>query len=307
MHTWLVTGARGFLGSNAGYFLRHRARAVGVARHSGPVPTYPQVIGLDLRESSKIAGVVEATQPSVIFHGAAIAGHETAANDPHQAHLVNAVASQELAKAAAKSRALMVYISTDALFSGSQGDYSETDREEPFSVYGETKLEGERRIRNIVEDHLIIRTNFFGWSETGKKSILEFFVESLRKGRPVGGYIDFCVSSLYVQHLLQAVWDLTEMGATGTFNVASSDALSKYEYAMRVAQSFRLDPSLVQPVQSPSQGEKTSRRRNLSLNTDKISNALSRRMPSQVDGIDRARLDELSLASMIRVASTGRP
>ena len=208
METWLVTGARGFLGTNAGVLLRGRARLIGQARTAAESGLYEEIHGLDLRDSAQIGDLVREVNPDVVLHAAAISGHETSANDPEQAFAVNVVATQEIARAASDIGARMVHISTDAVFAGTVGNYSENDEPEPFSYYGETKLAGEDAVRQAVEDHLVVRTNFFGWSETGRKSVLEFFVNSLRDGQNVRGYPDFFVTSFYVRARLESIWQL---------------------------------------------------------------------------------------------------
>jgi len=299
---WLVTGARGFLGTNAGIYLADRATTVGQARTAFTSPGYHQTYVLDLRHTSAVGDMVRAIRPDVVLHGAAISGHETAANDPDQAHAVNVLASAAIAHAAAEVGARVVYISTDALFSGTRGGYREDDPVEPFSVYGETKLAGEVAVRDALEDHLIVRTNFFGWSETGRKSILEFFVNSLRAGTPVRGYPDFVVTSIYVQRLLEAIWRLGEIGATGTVNVASSDALSKYDFGITVARTFGLSADLIASIGSSSDGHETSRSRDLSLNTDLAESLLGAPLQTQQGGITQARDDEVDLSPRLRGA-----
>jgi dTDP-4-dehydrorhamnose reductase len=145
-----------------------------------------------------------------------------------------------------------------------------------------------------------VRTNFFGWSETGRKSILEFFVNSLRAGTPVRGYPDFIVTSVYVQSLLKAIWRLGELGATGTLNIASSDALSKYDFGLTVAKAFGLDSGLIAPMGSATDGHATSRNRDLSLNTERAASLLGAPMQSQADGVREARDEEQILVPRLR-------
>lgn len=297
---WLVTGAKGFLGTNTSVGLQGRVKTVGMARTQFTSTDYSRAEILDLRDSETLVEVIRSVRPDVIVHGAAIAGHETAAKDPGQAYAVNVTASRILAEEAEALGSTMVFISTDALFSGQRGDYREDDALEPFSVYGETKALGEEAVRAATANHLIVRTNFFGWSETGKKSILEFFVNSLRQGTPVRGYPDFVVTSIYVQSLIQAIWDLTELGATGTMHVVSDDARSKYEFGCMVAQAFGLPSDLIAPLSSEGEGHVTSRSRNLSLNTDKVAQLLGHRLPTQAEGIAQAVCDEKGVAPRIR-------
>ena len=298
--SWVVTGAAGFLGSHVGTFLSSRTPSIGIARRETNSHLYPQTFPLDLREFTRLEHFVHAANPPVIFHAAAIAGHETAASDPDQAFDVNVTATRVLANAASDIGARMIYISTDALFSGQRGNYREDDDLEPFSVYGETKALGEEAVRAATENHLIVRTNFFGWSETGQKSILEFFVNSLRQGRAVRGYPDFVVTSIYVQSLIQAIWDLTERGATGTVHVVSDDARSKYDFGQLVAQTFGLPSDLIAPLSSEGSDHVTSRSRDLSLNTDKVARLLGYRLPTQAEGIAQAARDEERITRLIR-------
>ena len=300
MAKWLVTGAKGFLGTNSAIGLQGRVETVGLARTQLTTTDYSRTEILDLRDGEALVEVIRNVRPDVIVHGAAIAGHETAAKDPDQAYAVNVTASRILAEEAEALGSTMVFISTDALFSGQRGNYREEDELEPFSVYGETKALGEEAVRTATANHLIVRTNFFGWSETGKKSILEFFVNSLRQGTPVRGYPDFVVTSIYVQSLIQAIWDLTELRATGTMHVVSDDARSKYEFGCMVAQAFGLPSELIAPLSSEGEGHVTSRSRNLSLNTDKVAQVLGHRLPTQAEGIAQAARDEEGIVRWIR-------
>ncbi|MDP1878039.1 MAG: SDR family oxidoreductase [Actinomycetota bacterium] len=300
METWLVTGSRGFLGTNAAVYLSGRARLVGQARTTEDSRLYERIIGLDLRDAEGVGALVREVNPDVVLHAAAISGHETSANDPEQAFAVNVVATKSIAEACADIGARMVHISTDAVFDGSTGGYSEVDEPQPFSYYGETKLGGEQAVRDTVEDHLIVRTNFFGWSETGRKSVLEFFVNSLREGRNVRGYPDFVVTSLYVPALLQAIWDLGEIGAVGTVHVASSDALSKYDFGMRIAEQFGLDPGLIARQGPDADAHTASRSRDLSLDTSRVAAILGAPMQTQGQGIAQAYHDEPRIAGTIR-------
>jgi len=300
MQTWLVTGANGFLGRNAGAFLRTRVHALGQVREGSSAQLYEQLLPVDLRATPDVEALVRSAAPDVVLHAAAISGHEQADADREQAEAVNVHATAAIARACADIGARLVYISTDSVFSGARGDYSEDEEPEPFSWYGESKLLGEAHVRGLVDDHLIVRTNFFGWSETGRKSVLEFFVNSLRSGSHVRGYPDFIVTSIYAQSLIDTIWQLSELVARGTFHVASSDARSKYEFGIAVAEQFGLDASLIAREGPPPDAHTTSRARNLSLNTDKAAALLGAALPSQARGIAQAAQDEALLAPLIR-------
>ena len=300
MQTWLVTGARGFLGANAGAFLRNRAHALGQVRTMAESVLFERLLPLDLRDTQAIGSLIRQSAPDVVLHAAAVAGHEQAAADRDQAEAVNVHATAEIARACADIGARLIYISTDAVFSGAAGNYGEEDEPEPFSWYGESKLLGEGHVRRLVADHLVVRTNFFGWSETGSKSVLEFFVNSLRSRTRVRGYPDFIVTSIYAQSLLDAIWRLNELGTTGVVHVASSDARSKYEFGMSVAEQFHLDQGLIAREGPPKDAHATSRARNLSMSTAKAAALLGTPLQTQAQGVGQAAQEEATLAPLVR-------
>jgi dTDP-4-dehydrorhamnose reductase len=305
MSTWLVTGAHGFLGSNAGLFLQGKVNTVGQVRTGMASRAFALSASVDLTNADSVTKLVERVRPKVIFHSAAMSSHEACESDPKGAMSVNAGATASLAGAAASCGALIVYISTDAVFDGSRGSYAETDVTNPFSVYGESKLVGEEAVRAITDHHLILRTNFFGWSPSGTRSILEFFVNGFRNRNELKGYTDFRVTSIYAQQLLAVTAALVQRGSTGTFHVASRDALSKFDFGITVAETFALDASLLKPSTSASAGHSTSRSRDLSLATEKLSSLLGQAMPSQAEGIATAYDDEGVLTGQLRETGAG--
>lgn len=287
---WLITGASGFLGSNAPRYLSSDIRLLAATRAGEPLPGYAGSIALDLTNVAASEETIRKARPSVIVHSAALANHEQCENDHALAQLVNAEATGHLASIAQQIGARFIFISTDAVFDGSHGNYSETDQVSPFSIYGESKLAGE--VAALAETNaLVIRTNFFGWSPSGARSILEFFVNNLTNGLPVNGYTDFTVTSIYVGDLLERIELLAASGETGVFHLASRNALSKFDFGVGVAETFGLNASLISPQSAVAGSHDTSRVRNLSLSTDRISRTLGHPMPSQHEGIMRAQAE----------------
>ena len=289
--TWLVTGAQGFLGANLGRHLQGRAHRLGLGRASGPTlaSTYDAWITADLADPAAVtaaADQIEALRPDVIVHAAAMATHEGCEADPEKARQVNALAAGELSRAARDAGARFILISTDAVFDGTRGHYSEDDEPAPFSVYGRTKLEGEQRARDVNPDALVVRTNFFGWSPSGTRSILEFFVNALTSNTPVKGFTDFTVTSAYVGALCEALEELASTSTTGPMHVTSPDALSKYEFGVAVAEEFDLDADLITPTTADVD---PPRNRDLSLDVSLAQATLTTPLLTQREGITRAR------------------
>ena len=114
------------------------------------------------------------------------------------------------------------------------------------------------------------------------------------------GYPDFIVTSIYVQSLLDAIWRLVEAGASGTLHVASSDALSKFDYGMLVAEQFGLDSGLIARLGPDPGAHAASRSRDLSLDTSRASGILGTPLPTQEQGVEQAFADEPLITPIIR-------
>lgn len=287
--TWLVTGAAGFLGANLGRHLEGRAHRIGLARTAG-APHYDETVTADLADpdaARAAAEWIERQRPDVVVHAAAMATHEGCETDPDRAQQVNATSAGILAAAAANAGSRFILISTDAVFDGTRGHYTELDEPRPFSTYGRTKLIGEQQALGAHSEALVVRTNFFGWSPSGTRSILEFFVTNLRQGRQVKGFTDFTVTSAYVGVLCEALEELAASDVTGLLHVTSPDALSKYEFGLAAAEEFGLDAGLITPTAADVD---PPRNRDLSLDVSRAQSSLCTSLPSQRRGLALARM-----------------
>jgi len=289
--TWLVTGGQGFLGTNLGRHLGTSVHRVGSARNT-PSPgvasdtsTFDEWVAADLAHPDALAAWIREHRPDVIVHAAAMATHEGCEADPELARIINADAPGALSAAAREAASRFILISTDAVFEGARGNYTEEDTPAPFSVYGHTKLEGENQVLQQNPEALVVRTNFFGWSPTRTRSILEFFVNALTNNTPVRGFTDFTVTSAYVGALSEALEGLASTNAKGLLHVTSPDAMSKYEFGVAVAEEFGLDQSLITPTRADVD---PPRNRDLSLDNTKVSGILNHALQTQRGGIVRA-------------------
>ncbi len=277
--TWMITGSNGFLGANAAAYLETRATVIGITRQQH-----------DLSKPESLAQEITETKPDYLLHTAAIADHTLCEERPDLAEAVNSEATKVIARACETADTKLIYISTDAVFTGQPtatkpaGNYLETDPPNPNTVYGETKLQGELSAQQETNP-LIIRTNFFGWSPTGQRSILEFFVHELRANRSVNGFTNVTTTSLYTQTLLDYIFQLKDH--TGTFHVASRDAITKYEFGIKVAKHFDLSRSLIKRT-------KAGDAKDLSLNTKKLAEALGVDVQTQSEGLLLARSSQPS-------------
>jgi dTDP-4-dehydrorhamnose reductase len=110
---------------------------------------------LDITDAAEVAHYVKTYQPDIILHAAAITSNREVEADPETARQVNVDGTANLVNACEGTRIRFVYLSTDYVYKGDRGNYSETDPVEPFNAYAETKLAGEEIVRR-VPNHLIV-------------------------------------------------------------------------------------------------------------------------------------------------------
>ena len=280
---WLITGASGFLGANAVRVLSSGHDVVGLVRDANAAPWCDQKVTADLVASDALERAVHEVEPDVVLHCAALADHRLCERDEDLAMRVNAQASSVLAKAAATRGAAFVYVSTDAVFSGTRGWYGEDEMVAPNSAYGRSKAAGEDAVLAAHPAAVIARTNFFGWSPNGHRSILEFFVREVGAGNRVPGFVDYTVTSLFVEDVVESIDRIVDTGESGVFHVVARDAVSKFDFGRLVAAEFGLDESSI--YESSVEGGP----RDLSLRSDRLAGLLGAPMPSQEEGIARAR------------------
>jgi dTDP-4-dehydrorhamnose reductase len=285
MKRLLVTGASGLLGFNLA--LRESAhRDVTGVVHSCALSRTPfQVLTADLTNLDTANRLLDTVQPEGVIHCAAMADIDACEKQPEQAAQINAYVPGELAQACCKRGIRLVHLSTDAVFDGSRGGYLETDTPNPLSVYAQTKLRGEQLVLDAFPDAVVARVNFYGWSLTGKRSLPEFFYNNLSSGNTVMGFTDVEFCPLFVDHLADLLMRLLDGAFSGIFHVVSPVSLSKYEFGCRIADIFGLNTRLIQPV-SVMDGRLTARRSpKLTLNTDKLKEALQIPLPGIQEGI----------------------
>lgn len=222
--TWLVTGAGGMVGTDLCAELADRGEQVlALSRNE-----------LDVTDSRAVNARVREHRPSIIVNCAAYTKVDQAESDESVANAINGSAVELLAFAANEAGALLVQISTDFVFDGSKrSPYEVTDRTNPLSVYGRSKLMGELAATHAAK-HLIIRTSWlFG---IHGPNFVEAIRNQIRKGtNPLRVVADQHGRPTYTPHLANAIIRLGSAGVRGIVHYADADACSWYDFAVAIA------------------------------------------------------------------------
>lgn len=266
----LVTGASGLLGLNFCLSKISDYEIFGVANqtHLTGVP-FP-LIHCDLTLDNSISYVLDQVTPDLVVNCAAMANIDQCEKNPKLSAHINAEVPGLIAEECVDRSISLIHISTDAVFDGVDGNYRESDIPKPISVYAKTKLQGEKNVLDANPYAVIARVNFFGFSVSGKRSLAEFFLNSLMAGEKVYGFTDIFYSPMYVNDLVKILIKIAQKKLSGIYHIVSRDYLSKYDFGLMISDKFGLNDDLIIP-QSHLQGDLFAKRApNLVMNISKL-------------------------------------
>lgn len=292
----LITGASGLLGINLALEAAKEHTVYGQVHQqqlnlrAAPSAQQFKVIQADLLAPQAVPRLLEETQPDWVIHCAALANLDACEADPAQAEQLNTNIPLQLAEYVARGGARLLHVSTDAVFDGQRGGYTEDDPPNPLSVYARTKLAGEQAVAAANPQAIIARVNLFGWSLRGNRSLAEFFFTNLSQGRSVMGFTDVFFCPLLANHLARIFLEMLRLDLHGLYHVVGSQCLSKYQFGLEIARRFGLDENLIQPASVFDGGLRAARSPNLTLSNARLVNALQTRsqmmIPSLSTGLD---------------------
>lgn len=270
----LVTGASGLLGSKLVEILLRKGYAV-YAGYNENKPKAGLPIKLDVSNEVDVERAFEISRPEVVVHAAALTDVDACELKKELAWSINVVGTRNIVKLSKKYSAFLIYISTDYVFKGDKGMYSESDPTEPVNYYGYTKLMGEEEVR-LLEEHCIARTSVIYGSipAAGKVNFALLVVDKLRKGEKVRALTDQWNSPTLNVNLAEMIVEIVERRLLGTFHLAGATRISRYDFARLIARKFNLDERLIQPITSNEISWIAQRPRDSSLNVEKASRTL---------------------------------
>ncbi|RAW44725.1 dTDP-4-dehydrorhamnose reductase [Halorubrum sp. 48-1-W] len=276
----LVVGANGLLGGNVTSVALDRSGTVAAAYHSEDPGFDCPSHQIDITSSTEVDDLVDELEPDAIVNCAAMTDVDGCETDPKRAYAVNADGAEHVARAADRVDAAFVHTSTDYVFDGEEtAPYSEEAKPAPEQVYGESKLAGERRVREVHPDPLIARLSFVYGRSLPDGSISGFpswVLERARKGGEIPLFTDQRVSPSYAKTTAKSLLDLLESGHGGTFNVASRSCVTPYEFGELIVEEAGFEDAALAESSMDDIDRDAERPRYTCLDTTAIEETLDR-------------------------------
>ena len=267
MKTLLITGAYGQLCDACVKFLKNNYNITlsGVSPSDGGVH-------LDIRSKSSIKKVLSDIDPDVILNLAALTDVDGCELDPQQAKDINFSGVKNLCR---DFSGHFIQISTDYVFDGKSGPYSEEDEPNPKSVYGKTKLFADNWLLDNYSKSTIIRTNIlYSYTKRTKASFLKWVVDSLNDNQNIKVVNDQWNNPTWTESLSSVIYKIIDNQAFDLYHYGDRDILNRFDFSILISKVFNLDSSLIMPISSDELNQIAPRPRKSGLITKKIESEL---------------------------------
>ena len=278
----LIIGASGVLGSSLyDDAIKKKWNVMGTyCSHE-----YEGLFYLDLKDKSSINKIFHFFSPEIVVLAGGLTDVDLCEEKPRLAENVNIKGTLNIIGRIKKYGARLVIVSTDYVFNGEEGPYTEEDRPSPINTYGRTKLEAEEAVKGHLDDYLIVRTAQLYGVDRRAKNFAVKIIHNMKSGKKVYAADDFYSTPTYAGSLSGIIIRLIEMGKTGVFHMAGTEFLNRYDYVCTISDVFDLDKSLIQKVKLEDLHLKARRPKKTGLKIDKVSRELKSGFFNCTDGL----------------------
>lgn len=254
---------------------------------------------VDITDVEIVNKIINDQKPDVVINATAYNKVEAAETDTAAAFAVNAKGVENLAKAAQKAGAVFVHVSTDYVFGGNQEFFIETDIPNPLSVYGQSKLEGERLAAAASSLCYIIRTSSVFGVKGGKqkKNFVDAMISKAQTGETLKVVDDQIMSPTYAYDLALKIKELIEKPAAfGIYHITNRGSCSWYEFTVKILELMNLNTEVI-PISTQESGTKVNRPKKSVLKNAALEKIGLAPMPAWEDALERYLKEKYSRAN----------
>lgn len=275
-----VVGARGMLGSD----LMEELQTLGCEAAGLDLPE------CDITDCRQCLDMLSSMTPRIVINCAAYTNVDRAESEREAAFRVNAQGAANVASACAQLRARCIYISTDYVFDGTKAEpYAESDAPNPTSVYGASKLEGERLCQSALQNLVIARTSWL-YGARGKNFVTTILAAA-RAGKALRVVSDQFGAPTYTRDLARVLIAVAASSLRGVLHATNSGACSWFEFANAILDLTQITPASLTPIPGSEYPSPVIRPHNSRLQSIRIREAGIPPLPSWQDALARFLLE----------------
>ncbi len=204
---------------------------------------------LDITQKNNVREIILNFFPDFIVNTAAFTNVDKSETEKETAWKINVNGVENISLYSWTVDAHLIHFSTDYIFDGKNGPYTENDKPNPIGYYGRTKLASENSIKTSGTRFTVIRTNIlYGPAKYGRPDFVRWAVDSLRDGKTIKIVTDQIGNPTYVDDLVAAISAIVEFKKKGIYNIGGPEFLSRFDFTQRIATFFNLDKNLIKPI-----------------------------------------------------------
>ena len=267
----LITGSNGFVGGGIIAAAPQQWELHGIGRSATPAASSVNYHQLDLLDAPALADLLQKVRPDVIIHSAAIANIDFCESNKDAATAINVDSTADITEIAGRIGARLIFCSTDTVFDGKKGNYTETDTPTPVNFYGETKVRAEQIVHAGSKHHLVARLSLvMGWPVIGDgNTFLPDLVGRLQRGDAANFAYNEVRSPIDVLTLGEALVELAHTPVDGIIHLSGSTAINRFDMAKKAARLAGYPEEAISSVNSNSFAGRAPRPDDASMNNEK--------------------------------------
>ena len=245
MESLLITGSNGFIGS---YMVNHLKKTFKIFQTDKTFITEYNAedsVFMDITDSHLVSQIISKYRPDIVLHLAAIKDVDFCQIYPDQARHVNVNGTKNILDACAEVGVFLIFMSSDYIFEGTTGMYSEEDLRNPSTVYGNTKKESEDIIINSGIRYCIFRSGGVYGNTKRQSSLLTWASERFKRGQVIHAYSNIYNTPTCLYDLCKGVELIAKEHREGIFHIAGCQRVNRSEFLREYALSFGFYPGLV--------------------------------------------------------------
>ena len=231
---------------------------------------------VNIIDKSKLRSLFKSKIPEVVIHTAAASDVDWCENNKDEAYKINVQGTENIINLCREFNSKLIFISSNAVFDGNNSPYQDSSKPLPINYYGTLKSISETEVSNAGIDFAIARPILmYGWNNsTNRKNPVTWQIDLMKQCKDIQIVDDIYCNPLYAPQCADVIWKMVEQNTNGFINIAGKNRLSRYEFALQIADIFGFDKNLIKPVKNNIFKNLAARPVDTTFKTDRMENEL---------------------------------